>query len=209
MHKKHFFFDYPLIDAHAIACSALRLICHGSIHGVFGSYGSTTTKDQALDLEKIDAFKISLARLSNDALTDQFEYSLVYVTKELSEHLWDGEKRALAPDVKSITRRVHLNETASIEAKRDKTPFWVRSLRPIYLAKYDIENLSDHYIPDAYNHQFHEKYQGFLMRSEVNYPVVRNIFEAYDLEMTNRRKVKDVLDGDLEILSYTTKSPKG
>lgn len=205
MHKKQFFFDYPLIDAHAIACSALRLICHGSTHGVFGAYGATAAQT-ALDLESIEAFKISLARLSNDALTDQYEYSLVYVTKELSEHLWSGEKRALAPDVKKLTRRVHLNETASLEAKRYKTPFWVRSLRPIYLAKYDIESLSDHYVSDSYHHKFHQKYQGFLMRSEVNYPVVRNIFEAYGLEMTNRREVKDDLDGNLEILSYTTKS---
>lgn len=204
MINKQYFFDYPLADAHSIAFTALKFIYHGSEKGAFG-YGATRTAGKRIDLDEVEAFWINLQHLSSPPLSDDFEYSLVFVSKKLSDHLWLGEKRTLSPDLKKLTRRVVLADQPSLTAKRYKTPFWVKFSRPVYLAKFEDNILNDHYIPHDYYKQFHRKYQGFLMRSENDYPLVRNLFEAYGLELTDRREMESTTPDALQVLAYSTR----
>ena len=200
---EQFFFDVPLVDVNAIAHSAMRLIYHGSTHGAFGSFGSQNARIEPLDLDKCDAFKISLDHLSVDPLAEGYQYSLVYLNDTLSENLWNGKKRDASPALKELTRRVQLAESPSLSAKRYRTPFWVKFQKPIYIARYDSALAHSSQVPEEYQQRFLNKYQGFLMRTEKDYPLVRTIFEAYGLKLEERRDVLDHLDGHLQVLAYS------
>lgn len=202
-HIEQFFFDFPLIDVNAIANSAMRLIYHGSTHGAFGAFGSGNARLEPLDLGKYDAFKISLEHLSVDPLTDGYQYSLVYFSNDLSDNLWNGKKRDASPALKEISRRVLLAESPSLNAKRYRTPFWVKFQKPIYITRYDNALAHDNQVPQEYLQRFLDNYQGFLMRTENDYPLVRNIFDAYGLKLEERREVLDTLDGHLQVHAYS------
>lgn len=196
-----YFFDFPIVDANAIANSALRFLFHGSPHGAFGNQSNLPIPETRY-LENFDAFKVNLEHLSNDPLSDEFEYNLIFLSKRLAEDLWIGKKRSNNPELTKLTRRVQLGSEASLNAKRYKTPFWVRFRRPIYLSIFDSLIGDDNYVPTAFRQQFMNKFTGFLVRTEKGFPVVRTIFDAYGLAMTNRQEVEDPLDGPLQVVSY-------
>lgn len=202
MPNRKFFFDYPLADVNGIACAAMRLIYHNSAQGSFSGGKAHSDSHTALDLDTKEAFKISLEHLSSDPLSEDFEYNLIYLNQDMSEHIWEGAKRGESKDLQKLTRRVQLGEFASLEAKRYKTPFWVRFQRPIYIALCDEFLHNDHYVPQAYYEKFHNKFHAFLMRTEVGYPLVRTIFDAYGLKMSERREVCDNQRRGLQVLAY-------
>ena len=197
--SEKFFFDFPIVDVNAIACSALRLIYHGSTHGAFGV---STTKRPPLDLTKIDAFRISLEHLTTEPLSDEYEYSLVYLNDTLSEIIWDGKMRDKNSRLPEITRRVVLAESASLNAKRYRTPFWVKFQKPVYLARYNKLLVINNCIPVEYVESFHKRYQGFLMRSKKGYPLIRNTLKASGIPLSDRSHLSDSMDSDLRVVSY-------
>jgi hypothetical protein len=198
-----YFFDFPIADALAISNSALRFLFYGSPHGAFGQQGDAAIPETRF-LENYDGFKVSLEHLSNDPLDNNYEYNLVFLTKNTAKDLWIGSKRANNPELKKLTRRVHLGVRPSLQAKRYKTPFWVRFKKPIYLSIFDANIGDDNYVPSAFRQQFHNKFTGFLMRSEKGFPLVRTMFDAYGLKMVNRQEVQDRLDGNLQVVAYQT-----
>ncbi|MFC5049430.1 hypothetical protein ACFPK9_02185 [Rubritalea spongiae] len=197
-----YFFDYPLVDAKAIANSALRLLYYGTTHGAFGA----TSIPETRYLEHFDAFKITLEHLSNDSLSEDFEYNLVFFTKPIAMDIWLMKNRAELSEIKKLTRRVHLGTQPSLRAKRYKTPFWIKYTRPIYMSLFDVKVGDDNYVPPAFTHQFNTKYSGFVMRTQKGYPLVRTMFDAYGLTMGTRQEVHDRLDGDLQVMSYRKKA---
>ena len=201
MHRssENFFFDFPIVDVNAIACSALRLIYHGSTHGAFGA---SSTKRPPLDLGQIDAFRISLEHLTTAPLSDEYEYSLVYLNARLSEIIWDGKMRDQSSSLMKITRRVVLAKSASLNAKRYRTPFWVKFQKPVYLARYNKRLVINNCIPVEYVESFHNKYQGFLMRSKKGYPLMRNTLKASSTPLRDRSYLSDSMDSELRVVSY-------
>jgi len=195
-HQENFFFDFPLVDANTIAFSSLRLVYHGSTHGAFG------LKRSPLDLREVDAIKISLNHLSTDPLSDEYEYNLIYLNDSLSEAVWNGQKRDNTPALMKITRRVLLAASPSLNAKRFRTPFWVKFTKPIYLARYNKVLIDDNTIPVDYLRDFHNKYQGFLTRTKKGYPLVRNTLESLGLKTSDRRYVKDSQEEEISIICY-------
>ncbi|MGJ8673608.1 hypothetical protein [Rubritalea sp.] len=199
-----YFFDYPLIDAKAIANTALRFLYYGSAHGAFGR-SATNSIPKTRNLDTFDAFKITLTHLSKDPLSDDFEYNLVYFSNTIAKDLWLVSNRSEHPELRKVTRRVHLGNQQSLNAKRYKTPFWVRFTRPIYLSIFEQKIGDDNYVPPIFCQEFHAKYTGFIMRTKKDYPLVRTMFDAYGLEIGTRHEVHDRLDGDLQVISYTGK----
>lgn len=202
MRTEKYFFDYPLVDVNAIACAALRMIYLNSSHGAASGIALGGARQKPLDLDKEEAFKISLEHVSVRALSDEFEYNLVYLNHQMSEHIWEGRKREGSEDLRSLTRRVHFGEAASLAAKRYKTPFWVRFQRPIYIARCDDFLSNDHYVPQKYYAAFHHKFHAFVMRTELGYPLVRHLFEASGLRLSARRVISSGWRQGLRVLSY-------
>lgn len=199
--SKLYFFDYPLVDAKAIANSALRLLYFGSTHGAFGRNAISSTPETR-NLANFEAFKITLEHLSNDPLSEDYEYNLIYLAQPIAKDLWHSSLRAQHTEIRKLTRRVQLNSRQSLNAKRYKTPFWVKFTRPIYMSIFEANMGDDNYVPPSFAQQFNSKYVGFLMRTKKNYPLVRTVFNAYDLTMGTRQEVCDHLDGDLQVISY-------
>lgn len=196
-----YFFDYPLVDAKAIANSAMRFLYFGSPHGAFG-HNAISAIPETRVLEDFEAFKVSLAHLSKDPLSDDYEYNLVYFTESIAKDIWNVNRRSEHPEIRKITRRVQLNSRQSLSAKRYKTPLWVRFHRPIYMSLFEAKIGDDNYVPPEFIQEFNSKYVGFIMRTKKDFPLVRTMFEAYGLTMGTRQEVRDRLDGNLQVTSY-------
>ncbi|MFC4994395.1 hypothetical protein [Rubritalea tangerina] len=200
--SEKYFFDYPIVDANALTYSALKLLFHGSTHGAFGAYGSLNARRGPIDLVKIEALKVSLTYLTSTPLSDEYAYHLVFFNKDFSHTLWDGKSLDKSKHIKDITRRVRLGAEPSLSAKRYRDPFWVKFQKPIYLAQFPSPLHNELSVPAHYRALFENKFDGFLMRSEHDYPLVRNLIEASGLKLGARREVSDELDGDLQVHCY-------
>lgn len=198
--QKVFFFDLPLSDVYGIGCAALRLIYHGSEEGVFGS-----TIKEAFDLDSIEAFQISLRHRIVEPLSKQYDYNLVYYRKELARTLWDSGLRRGCPTLRKLTRRVTYSDKRSLEPNRLRR-FYIKSNRPIHVAKYSKEVPTDHYVPMEYIQEFGERFEGYLMRSKRGFPLVSRLFEAQGLSMAERRDIAMATETTPHVLAFTRDS---
>ncbi|NWK54558.1 hypothetical protein HW115_02975 [Verrucomicrobiaceae bacterium N1E253] len=178
-----YFFDLPLSDVYGIACAAMRLIYHGSAEGAFGM----DTKE-AIDLEHVDALQIALKHRTVDPLSEIYDYDLVYYRKEIANRLWSSKFRKGCPTLRRLTRRVQFSDKATIKPNRLRH-FYIKSNRPVHVAKYGNDVPTDHCVPEDYIQSFGEQFEGYLMRSKMGFPLVTSLFDAQGLNLADRREV--------------------
>lgn len=191
-----YFFDLPLSDVYGIGCAALRLIYHGDEHGAFAS----KTKE-ALDLDVVQAFQITLKHRTVTPLSDQFAYYLVYYQKDLGISLWNHALRKGCPTLRKMTRRVGLTNKASLKPNRIRQ-LYIKENRPVHIARFDCEVPTDHYVPQPYIDDFADRFDGFLMRSKRAYPLVTSLFDAQGLSLAERRDVSIASPQAPHVLAY-------
>ena len=181
--QQTFFFDLPLSDVYGVGCSALRLIYHGSESGAFGN----KTKN-AIDLDCVQAFQISLKHRTVETLSEEYHYYLVYYRKSLGVNLWNNRFRKGCPILRKLTRRVKFSSKPSSIPNRIRR-FYIKSNRPVHIAQYHSEVPTDDNVPPEYIQDFGDRFEGFLMRCTKGYPLVRSLFDAQGLELSERRDV--------------------
>ena len=181
--QQTFFFDLPLSDVYGIGCSALRLIYHGSEAGAFGS----RTKN-AINLDHVQAFQISLKHRTVAALSEEYSYYLVYYRKDLGVNLWNNRFRKGCPTLRKLTRRVKFSSKPSLIPNRVRQ-FYIKSNRPVHVAQYHRRVPTDDNVPPEYIEDFGDHFEGFLMRCQKGYPLVGSLFDAQGLTLSERRDV--------------------
>jgi len=192
-----FFFDLPLSDVYGAGCAALRLIYHGCERGAF----STQTKE-AFDLAHVQAFQISLKHRTVEPLSDEYHYSMVYYRKELGVNLWNNRFRKGCSTLRALTRRVKFSHKRSLKPNRLRH-FYIKSNRPVYIALYNGDVPTDHYVPQPYIDEFGRIFEGFLMRSKRGYPLVSSLFAAQGLALTERRDMSATSSTAPHVLAFT------
>jgi len=181
--QRTFFFDLPLSDVYGIGCSALRLIYYGSEAGAFGN----CIKD-AIDLDEVQAFQISLKHRTVEALSDDYSYYLVYYRKDFGVNLWNSRFRKGCPTLRKLTRRVKFRSKPSLIPNRVRL-LYIKANRPVHIAQYHSRVPTDHDVPAEYIKEFGEHFEGFLMRCKKDYPLVSSLFDAQGLTLSARRDV--------------------
>ncbi len=183
-----------MADVNAISCSAARFLYHGSTHGPFGKLDSHL---QSIDMEELDAFRVSLEHLSTNPLSDTYDYHLVYVARSAYQKIWHGCKKQKIPGMKHISDEIKLSDTVK---STSHTPlFWSKKEASITLSEYRNEIAMDHYIPDDYRHAFQQKFSGILMRTKSDCRLLWLLLEAHGLKVVDHREVSDEYDGRLKV----------
>jgi len=196
--NSRFFFDLPLADVYSSACTALRLIYHGSEEGVL-----TRNNKKTIDLGAVKAFQITLKHRSVTALSDRYDYSLIYYPRVFGEGFWTAKFRQGCPTLRKITRRVKFTGKPSLKPKRVRF-FYIKSNRPVHVAKYGGAVPADNYVPLDYLEKFDERFSGFLMRSPKNFPLLANLFSAQGLAVGDLRKVSSGSKDSPEVRAYVS-----
>lgn len=194
-----FFFDLPLCDVYSMTCAAFRLLYFGSEDGFFGS-----KRSNFVNLDTTAAIRIKLTHQSTKPLTDTYDYSLVYYRAELSDKLWHPKERHKHESIVNLTRRVKFNSEPSTTAK-GVSLFQFPTVRPVKIAEYDEIVPQDNYVPVTYIDKLHNNFKGFLMRTEKDYPLVRNIFECMDLTLESKREMNHPSPKSPDVIIYTVK----
>ncbi|NWK54557.1 hypothetical protein HW115_02970 [Verrucomicrobiaceae bacterium N1E253] len=157
------------------------MIHYGSRRGVFGS-----GTEEAVDLNQADAFQITMSVRSRALLSDRYDFNLVYYRRDLSESLWNAKLRKKHLSLKQITRRVAFGEDPSVEPLRVKH-FYLKSDRPVYVAKMEHGMPNDDCVPLDYVSQFNKLFVGYLMRCPKAYPLEVELFGQQGLSLAMRR----------------------
>ncbi|MFK5922574.1 MAG: hypothetical protein QM496_10375 [Verrucomicrobiota bacterium] len=197
--RNSFFFDLALSDVYGSGCSALRLIYHGSEQGAFAK--KSDKAKQPIALEDVKAFQIGLNHRTVSPLSDDYDYNLVYYRKEFAEAFWDGKIRKGCPTLRKITRRVKFSQKQSLKPKRLKL-FYIKSNRPVHVARYSDKVPTDNYVPAPYLAEFGRSFGGFLMRCPKGYALVSNLFAAQGLAVSDQRQLSEGADGRPRVRAY-------
>lgn len=197
--SKQYFFDLPLSDVYSQTCASFRLLYFGSEDGFFGS-----KRNNFVNLDTTAAIRIKLTHQSTKPLTDTYEYSLVYYRSELGDKLWHPKERHKHESIVNLTRRVKYNDAPAVTA-RSVSLFNFPTVRPVKIAEYDEIVPQDNYVPLAYIEKLHNNFKGFLMRTEKNYPLVRNIFECMDLSLDSKIEMNHPSPKSPDVIIYTVK----
>jgi len=191
-----FFFDLPLSDVYGVGCVALRLIYHGCEEGAFSKSGK-----KMVDLENVQAFQIALKHRTVEALSDDYDYNLIYYRRDFGMNLWDGKLRKTCPTLRKLTRRVKFSLKRTLEPNRLRK-FYIKSSRPVHVAQYSSKVPTDHYVPEEYIERFGDLFEGFLMRSKKGYSLECGLFEAQGLALDERRDVSNVSETSPHVLVF-------
>lgn len=194
-----YFFDLPMGDIYSSTCAAYRLLYFGSEQGFFGS-GCI----DAVDLKSTAAIRIKLGHRSTKPLSDKFDYSLVYYRNDLAKKLWSPSYRDRHSELLMLTRRVKLNHSPSLRA-RHVNLLSIPSPRPVKIAQFSIPTPQDNYVPLEYIKELNERFSGFLMRSDKDFPLVRSLFGSMNLELESRRDVTFPSPQSPDLVIYTAK----
>ena len=190
-----------MADINAISSSANRLIYHGSAHGPFGGYGFKSPVS-CLDLDSISVLKVSLEHLSNFPLSDDYDYQIIYLDKQVYEALWNGSKKNKIPGLKNLTNQACLHSQANLKPKTQKIFLSAQKNRSISVTPYEQEQCLSCYIPEDYYADFKEKFKGLLVRTKKECSQLCRLLEAHGLKIIEQREVLDDVDGNLQIACY-------
>ena len=201
--KTSYFFDLPLADVSRSICDALRILYHGNPEGTFGEKWN-----DRVDLEQIHAIKIGVCHSSTNALSDDYEYNLVFYRNSIADSIWEPASREKHAELRGLTQRVTLNKEKSLLADRllGRLPF-IRSTRPVQFAKYESVPPPDHSVPLEYHRQIHRDFECYIMRTIPDFPLVRSLFRAQGLDMAKRKFASYSSDNRRPIITYTLKNP--
>ena len=176
-----FFFEIPLSDVYGVGCSALSLIYYGSRRGVF-----CASRARPMDLNQVDAFRITVEPRSVSLEDQDREYSLVYYKNKLAEDLWDSWHRRCQSELRRVTRRVRVTDDPTLHPVRLRH-LYIPSHHPVYVAKYGHVVGEDYYVPDDYVKKFRCDFEGFLMSSPKGRSLEDELFSVQHLELCGRR----------------------
>ena len=199
-----YFFDLPVSEVSRSVCDALRILYHGSLDGIFG-----TPMNDRVNLNEVKAIKIAILHLSSGAASDQFEYNLVYYSKELSDSLWDLECREKQAELRALTQRVSLNSEKSHLAKRILNSLFIKPdpmICPVYFAKYEGQIPHDNYVPLDYHRKLPGLFDGYLMRCNRDFPLIRSLFHAQNIDLAKRHFSRDPNHCSRPIITYTLRN---
>lgn len=186
-----YFFDLPVVDVTGSVCDALRYMYHGCFSGAFGQISQ-----DPVDLDEIKAIKVRLSHKSAAPLSEEFEYHLVFYRKELANSIWNLSCRKRQRRLRSLSRRVVLSEQPTLAVEkilitRRLLDFFTRKPCDIYFTRYDLPVPPDYYVPVDYHQQLLREFTPYIMRSPIEYPLVRSLFQAQNLPLDARQVVKD------------------
>lgn len=195
--QKIFFFDMPLSDVYGVGCAALRLIYHGCEEGAF-----SRSNKKVIDLDHVTAFQLVLKHRTVTPLSDKYDYNLVYYRKDFAANLWSGVFRRGCPTLRKITRRVKLGSKQDLKPNRLRS-LYIKSNRPVHVARYESGVPIDHYVPLEYVEEFDQRFDGFLMRSKKGFPLVTSLFNAQGLALSARRDMTQSSKESPHVLMYS------
>lgn len=201
--RTSYFFDLPLADVSRSICDALRILYHGHPEGTFGG-----KCNDRVDLDQIHAIKIGVFHSSTNALSDKYEYNLVFYRKSIAGSIWEPSSRERNAELRGLTQRVTLNAQRSRLADRllGSLPI-IRPTRPVQFAKYEAIFPSDHCVPLEYHRQIHRDFECYIMRTIPDFPLVRSLFRAQGLDMAKRKFASHSSGNRRSIITYTLKNP--
>lgn len=195
--QRLFFFDLPLSDVYGVGCAAMDLIYYGSVKGVFGA-----TKKNSVELGDVDAFLIPLKHRTQEPLSDEFDYDLIYYRREIGRHLWNHQmlSKSGGGKVKWI-RRVGFSSQPSLQPSRLRR-FFIKSNRPLHVKRCRHFVPSDDCIPADYIDAFNEQFAGYLVRSVRGAGSVEKLMDDQGLTMTARRNASVVSMADIHVQMF-------
>jgi hypothetical protein len=199
--QKMFFFDLSLSDVYGIGCAALSLIYYGSRRGAFHQIGK-----KPVDLDSVDAIRISLNPRIERPLSDRYQYHLIYYRNNLAQELWNHTGCGKDPEVKHLTRRVRFVSEPSLEPHRLRH-FYIKSNRPLHLARYGHVVPTDDYVPRSYVHKLSQEFMGFLMRSPREYSLSTSFFAKLGLGLVEKRNPCLLTSNAPHIWTYVRREP--
>ena len=197
-----YFFDIPLSDIYGTGCSALNLLYHGNEHGAF-----STPHKKAIDLSHERAIQITLSHRSSRALSDEFDYSLVYYQNDIADHLWNNAFRSHDSPLKKMTRRVSLNKEAELSPHRLRH-WYLKSGHPIYIAKYGHVVPREESVPASYRQEFKERFEGFLMRMPKGFGLRFHLFKLQHLVLDECRDTNTNYADAPHVMTYVREDEK-
>ena len=176
-----YFFELLVSDVPRVVLHGLNVLYHGSSDGAFG-LGSGKA-----DLSQIQAIKINISHTSCPFLSSDYEYNVVFYSRELADLIWNSSSRKKKSELRALTRRVSLSSQKSLLARRIIDNLFIQSRRPIYFAKFEERIQPDYNVPLAYHQQLFSQFEGYLMRCPCDFPLVRSLFQAQGLDLVERR----------------------
>lgn len=206
--KHSYFFDLALSDINAIACSASRLLFHGSTHGAFGSFGHRKP-EASVDLSAVDAISVKLEHLSNFPLSDEFDYKILYLRRHCYDSLWKGSYRTKVKGLKDLACIARLSPKAALTPKTQRVFLVSVSNRPVAIAPYDYDISCCHYLPDEYCATLKHEFKAILVRTKkANTAKFNLLLSAHGLKTTSVREATDGYDGNLTVRCYSSTSQR-
>ena len=177
-----------------MGCAAMDLLYFGSVKGAFGA-----THQDSIDLESVDAFVIPLKHRSNTAISDQYNYSLVYCRKDIGNVLWSNHLTLQKiDDQKKSIRRVTLSPKPDLQPSRLRH-FFIKSNRPIHIAKYNTFVATDDCLPMDYIDKFNQRFSGFLLRTIRGNRCLQALMHELKLSKKEQRNSSLVSLSDLHV----------
>lgn len=191
-----FFCDLAIADINAFACAAQRLLCYGSIHGAFGTAG----RGKPIQLSSLDVFTVSLEHLSSDALSDEYDYHLLYVSAGMYKKVWSGVQASEAPALSKVcVQRAFAREARAPIPKRSLLE---RKSREFVAVEYPIGNGLDHYIPDEHRIKLLSNYKAFVVRTDRQTANLSQLLQDHSMWMKHDIMVQDVFDGEMQLQGF-------
>ncbi|MFC4994394.1 hypothetical protein [Rubritalea tangerina] len=191
-----FFCDLPLADINAITCSANRFLYHGSPHGVFGKM---TTSKRHVDIHEIDAFRVKLEHLSSDPLDDQYQYHLVYISKDIYQQVWKGCKKRQIPGMRKFVSETKLSADAKTHPFGPGNFLHLSDDKPIVFSPYEESHTSDNYVPNHYQATLRSKFESILLRTKSECRLFFQLLQAHGLKVVDQLETTDEFDGNLKV----------
>lgn len=200
---RSFFCDLALVDINAFACSANRLLCHGSIHGAFGK---GLSQHRSTELNSLDAMVVSLEHLSSEALSDEYVFHLVFLAPEAYQKIWLGAKNSTSPSLSKIC--VQRGITRSPITPRAKKSILERKAREYMVTEYDCCNALDSYVPYEYRAAFLSRFHGFIVRTDKRAASLPRLMLSHGFSATLQHNVTDMMDGEMQVLGFSAQPRK-
>jgi hypothetical protein len=198
---RSFFCDHALVDINAFACSANRLLCHGSIHGAFGK---GLCNRPPTDISSIDVLVVSLEHLSSEALSDDYVFHLVFLNDDAYQKIWLGEKKSPVPSLSKICVQRDISRFAI--APKIKKSILERKAREYMVTEFDSSKALDNYVPYEYRMDFLNHFRGFIVRSDVHTTSLPHLIRSHGFAASLQHNVKDMMDGEMQVLGFGKRS---
>ena len=158
----------------------------------------------AVDLDKVDAIRISLPPRTLTPLSSLHDYHLVYFKKGFGDMFWDAKKRKEFPKMKKLIRRVACSVERGLEPRRLRR-FYIKSQRTVHVAQYGHVVPTDDYVPLDYIEKLRNSFEGYLIRSPEGYPLDYYLFDEQELDLVESRRSGIVSSMTPHIWTYSKK----